>query len=301
MPCRQWQEFRKRRECIVDFAASAAQADYADPEIWGVLAAAAGTHGPRAGRQASWTRCEPGWAWRYRIPDFDLWAVMAGTGRARLAGESIELSAGTVLMLRPGDEVDVDQDEDDRLEVGYCHYDYPARPQAAVLPPRVVRLTDAAAFSGRLRAVISAVRREDASGPVQASADLAALLMEVHVQAARSHSALPPAIDPRVRIAIDLLRSRLDRRTTLAEAAAAAKLSPDTFSRLFRAETGRTFREYCVATRIERARELLSETALNVTEVAQALGYSDYRLFARQFAQHNHGYPPSHLRGSRPG
>jgi AraC-like DNA-binding protein len=266
-----------------------------------MLSAAAATHVPLTGRHASWVRCEPGWAWRYRIPDFDLWAVTSGTGLARLAGESIELSAGTVLMLRPGDEVDVDQDEDDRLQVGYCHYDYPTRPDAAVLTPRVVRLTDPAGFSGRLRAVISAVRRDDASGPVQASADLAALLMEMHVQAARSQCALRPAMDHRVRIAIDLLRSRLGRRTTLAEAAGAAKLSPDTFSRLFHTETGRPFREYCVAARIERARELLSETALNVTEVARALGYSDYRLFARQFAQHTQGYPPSRWRGSHPG
>ncbi|MEV0291156.1 AraC family transcriptional regulator [Kribbella sp. NPDC050820] len=104
-----------------------------------------------------------------------------------------------------------------------------------------------------------------------------------------------------MRIAINMLRSRLDQRRTLAEAAAVAKLAPDTFSRLFRAETGRTFRAYCVAARIERARELLTETALNVTEVAQALGYNDYRLFARQFEQHNQGCPPSRWRGSNPG
>lgn len=277
--------------------ASPDHARYADPEIWRILAAAAATHVPLAGRSASWVRCEPGWAWQYTIPDFDLWAVTSGIGLATLAGESIDLSPGTVLMLRPGDEVAVDQDEDDRLQVGHCHYDYPHRPDASVLAPRVVSLTDPAGFSGRLRAVISAVHRDDGSGPVQASADLAALLMEVHVQAARSQGALRPVMDPRVRIATDLLSSRLGRRTTLAEAAAAAKLGPDTFSRLFHTETGRTFREYCVAARIERARELLSETALNVTEIAQVLGYTDYRLFARQFAQHSQGRPPSRWRG----
>ncbi|MBE1592393.1 helix-turn-helix domain-containing protein [Nonomuraea angiospora] len=276
-------------------------ADYADPDIWRRLAAAAATHLPRAGRFASWVRCEPGWAWRYRIPDFDLWAVTSGKGVARLAGGSIHLSAGTILMLRPGDEVDVDQDEDDRLHVGYCHYDYPTPPAARLLAPRVVSLTEPSAVWQRLRTVISAIHRRDSSGPVQASADLAALLMEVHIQAARSAGALPPPLDPRVQLATNMLRSRLDQRTTLAEAAAVAKLAPDTFSRLFHAATGRTFRAYCVAVRIERARELLSETALNVTEVAQVLGYTDYRLFARQFAQHNQGCPPSRWRGSNPG
>ncbi|MFE2749888.1 AraC family ligand binding domain-containing protein [Streptomyces scopuliridis] len=116
--------------------------NYADPDIWLTLAAAASAHPPRVTPFASWVQCESGWAWRRRLPDFDLWAVTSGNGVARLAGKSIRVSAGTVLMLRPGDEVDIDQDENDRLHVGYCHYDYRNRPAARLLAPRVVSLTE---------------------------------------------------------------------------------------------------------------------------------------------------------------
>ncbi|MFD7159611.1 helix-turn-helix domain-containing protein [Kribbella sp. NPDC059898] len=246
---------------------------------WQQLAAAAAENPVRAGVHASWVRCEPGWAWQHRLPDFDLWAVTDGTGTARLAGETVPLSSGTVLMLRPGDEVDATQN--DRLTVGFVHYTYAHPPDPILLAPRVVRLTEPSTVWDRLRTVISAVHRRDSSGPVQASADLAALLIEVHIQAARARGDLPPPLDPRIRLAVNLVRSRLDQRLTLAEAAAVAQLAPDTFSRLFHTETGQTFRAYCVAARLERARDLLTETALNVSEVARALGYTNYRLFAR--------------------
>jgi transcriptional regulator GlxA family with amidase domain len=100
-------------------------------------------------------------------------------------------------------------------------------------------------------------------------------------------------MDPRLLIATELIRRRLDERLTLAQVAAAVRLSPDVFSRLFRKGTGRTFRDYCVSARIDRARELLTETALNVAEIARMLGYTDYRLFARQFALHNGDRSPT--------
>ncbi|MFI7066802.1 helix-turn-helix domain-containing protein [Kribbella sp. NPDC050124] len=285
----------------MDAEPSGGHANYADQDVWLKLEAVSTTNPVRAGIHASWVRCEPGWAWQYRLPDFDLWAVTEGTGTATVAGQVVRLSAGTILMLRPGDEIDATQHEHNRLNVGFVHYDYPAPPADELLAPRVVRLTEPSSAWDRLRAIISAIHRRDSSGPVQASTDLAALLMEVHIQAARAEGALPPPLDPRVRIAVNMIRSRLDKRPTLAETAAVAKLAPDTFSRLFHAETGQTFRAYCVAARMERARELLSETALNVREVAHALGYVDYRLFARQFAQHNRGCPPSRWRTSSPG
>jgi len=88
-------------------------ADYADQDFWRRLSTAAGTNPVQAGVHASRVRCEPGWAWRHRLPNVDLWAVTDGTGTATVAGRSVRLSAGTVLMLRPGDEIDATQDEID--------------------------------------------------------------------------------------------------------------------------------------------------------------------------------------------
>jgi AraC-like DNA-binding protein len=59
------------------------------------------------------------------------------------------------------------------------------------------------------------------------------------------------------------------------------------------AEAGETsFRSYLVRVRMERARELLREGGLQVSEVAQAVGYRRPSQFTRTFRRH-FGAPPS--------
>jgi two-component system response regulator YesN len=88
------------------------------------------------------------------------------------------------------------------------------------------------------------------------------------------------------------LRSQPSSRPSLQDLAESVHLSAAHFSRLFRQETGTSFRTYCVQARMDRARGLLVDTSFSVSQVAQLLGYSDYRLFARQFAD-RHGRSPS--------
>ncbi|MNP64606.1 HTH-type transcriptional activator Btr [compost metagenome] len=52
---------------------------------------------------------------------------------------------------------------------------------------------------------------------------------------------------------------------------------------------------YVIRARIERAQHLLLYAGMNVTEVADALGYRDIFFFSRQFKQHT-GKSPSEIR-----
>jgi AraC-like DNA-binding protein len=279
------------------------QIDYARPDVWAELTRSFDCWPVTSSGHSGWVRCEPAWHWQHRLIDFDAWSVASGTGRAMIVPDDggdpldVRLSAGTTLLLRPGDVIDATHRADDPLSVGFVHYDQ-ARPEgdrvpAWLLPPRVLRLADLAGAHDRLRSVIRCLARDDPAGRFQGLLDLRALLGEFHAQAARQVGSLAPPMDPRLLIATELIRRRLDERLTLAEVAAAVRLSPDMFSRLFRKGIGRTFRDYCVSARIDRARELLTETALNVAEIARMLGYTDYRLFARQFALHNGGRSPT--------
>jgi YesN/AraC family two-component response regulator len=59
--------------------------------------------------------------------------------------------------------------------------------------------------------------------------------------------------------------------------------------------TGSSVQSYVIRTRIERAQHLLLYAGMNVTEVADALGYRDIFFFSRQFKQHT-GKSPSEIR-----
>ena len=83
--------------------------------------------------------------------------------------------------------------------------------------------------------------------------------------------------------AIDYIESRLLEPVRLSEAAESARLSPAYFSRLFRATFNTSPRRWILEERIRHAAQWMSDSELNVSEVAYRLGYENPHLFSRQF------------------
>ena len=67
------------------------------------------------------------------------------------------------------------------------------------------------------------------------------------------------------------------------EVAAHVHVSPEHFSRLFKAETGRTFISYLNDYRLAQAKRLLDETSLKVFQVAEQVGYASLSYFSKLF------------------
>jgi AraC family transcriptional regulator, transcriptional activator FtrA len=81
--------------------------------------------------------------------------------------------------------------------------------------------------------------------------------------------------------AIEHLREEL----TLPTLASKAHLSTRTLSRRFEAETGRGALQWITERWVERARTLLEDTGMSVTEVAFATGFGSLASFRRQFGR----------------
>lgn len=97
----------------------------------------------------------------------------------------------------------------------------------------------------------------------------------------RRSGAAGGTLAPLMAWAIDHLREEL----TLPTLAAKAHLSTRTLSRRFEAETGRGALRWITERRVERARTLLEETGMSVTEVAFATGFGSLASFRRQFGR----------------
>lgn len=81
------------------------------------------------------------------------------------------------------------------------------------------------------------------------------------------------------------LRSHLGQRISLADAAAAAELSPNYLAHLLKKEAGKSFLELLTERRITQAKELLAHTDMRVGAIAAAVGFDDEAYFARRFRQ----------------
>ena len=71
----------------------------------------------------------------------------------------------------------------------------------------------------------------------------------------------------------------------LEDVAKAVYLSPGYISRIFKAHTGLSFKEYVHYLRIEEAKKLISTTSLKYYEIAERVGYKNYKYFSSYFSK----------------
>lgn len=94
---------------------------------------------------------------------------------------------------------------------------------------------------------------------------------------------LEDEVDPRIRIALQLVDASYCRQTRASDVSTKLRLSRSYFERLFRRETGRTFRAYLREVRLRKAITLLSDPTVQVKEIAYLCGYQSAPSFTREF------------------
>lgn len=117
---------------------------------------------------------------------------------------------------------------------------------------------------------------------------LAVYLLRAHINVQRSDEielSRVGMVDRRLRRAIEFMHDNCGRELTLAEIAAAAYLSEFHFARLFKKITGATPHTYLAGLRIERARRLLVESDLAITEIGAEVGYASQSHFTKVFRE----------------
>lgn len=90
---------------------------------------------------------------------------------------------------------------------------------------------------------------------------------------------LPRALDAAMRFMNEAHAEDID----LGAVAAKAGMTPQSFSRLFKRQTGHTFASYLVLTRVYAACALLTQTHRPVTEICFDVGFNNVANFNRQF------------------
>jgi AraC-like DNA-binding protein len=93
----------------------------------------------------------------------------------------------------------------------------------------------------------------------------------------------PAHQDRRIRRAVTYIHQHYGESLTLRGLARVAGFAPNYFSRLFRQRERMTVARYLRQVRIERAKQLLTHTDLEVKRVAQLSGFASQHYFARSF------------------
>lgn len=101
--------------------------------------------------------------------------------------------------------------------------------------------------------------------------------------------------------ALDFLQNNFASNVTLPGIAGRYFVSPEHFSRVFKAKTGFNFSEYLNILRLQRAEALLKQmTAAPITDIANACGFNDSNYFSLKFKE-LYGIPPKKFQSMNKG
>ncbi len=95
----------------------------------------------------------------------------------------------------------------------------------------------------------------------------------------------------------NFIHERADDRLSLKKVAQAVKISPNYLSEKFKRVTGENFVAYITRRRVEKARELLRDPRVRISEVAFAVGFQSLSQFNRSFKKLL-GCSPSEMRAA---
>jgi AraC family transcriptional regulator, arabinose operon regulatory protein len=109
-------------------------------------------------------------------------------------------------------------------------------------------------------------------------------------------------MDQRVQIVLELIDADTRQNLKVTDLARCISLSPSRLHHLFKASTGTSLLQYLKVRRLQKAKELLETTTLNIKETMNVVGFTDASHFVRDFKR-KFGTTPSkykrhHLRSS---
>jgi AraC-like DNA-binding protein len=140
--------------------------------------------------------------------------------------------------------------------------------------------------------------------PSQGSAVMVARILDLlFIQILRAWAAgtdaepnwLAGALDPQIGLALGAIHRDPGHDWTVAKLARACSLSRSAFAARFVARVGKPPATYLAHVRLDAATDLLRDTALPVTLIAENVGYTSEAAFSRAF-KHRYGTPPARWR-----
>ncbi|WP_337951032.1 helix-turn-helix domain-containing protein [Paenibacillus sp. HWE-109] len=231
--------------------------------------------------------CEKNWKWDTRhqpLIDYDLWYTWSGAGTMNLHNHTYEIRKGSCFLFRPGDRTLAEHNPQQPLTVTFIHFSLPMA-MASELPVYYHVVRDTYLFETYLNHFVETMIPPASEDDSEAKLLLTLLLKQLRREEISTQQPMIDRPNSVIRTIAHQIKQSPGTLHTVEALAEQAQLSPRYFALKFKQVMGITFDQYLIRMRIDRAEHLLRYNGMNVTEVAEALGYNDLSFFSRQFKQ----------------
>lgn len=244
--------------------------------------------------------CEKTWRWRTAentpLDDFDLWYVWGGEGEIALNGMPHAARKGSCFLFVPGDLVIGSHNPNKPLTVTYIHFSLTSQPIAVPSSNRVV--SDIILFEVLLTRYMDIMLTKVYLAVEEAQLILKQLMLQLLREDAIGQQNQGGNNELAYRSIFETanyIRVNPSIAHTIDDLAWRSRLSKRYFSSKFKELLGETVEAFIIRCRIERAEHLLRFSDMNVTEVAETLGYQNIYFFSKQYKL-KRGVTPSSIK-----
>jgi AraC-like DNA-binding protein len=235
---------------------------------------------------------------RDHFPGHELILCLRGKGWTRIAGRMHQVRRGDLVWINCHHPHEHGAVQDDPWEVYWIRAEGPRLAQLSDL----LGVRDTPFISGmdlrKASPVFKQLFRLIAEGAPSSPALIHAQVAELVAQAycARQQSGeLTPKIPPALARCVEQMKLFYFEKHTVPSLARLAGLSPTHFSRVFKTSFGTSPIDWLRRERISQAKRRLADTADDIKEIAEQVGYSDRYFFSKDFKKHT-GFTPSQFR-----
>jgi AraC-like DNA-binding protein len=216
--------------------------------------------------------------------------VLTGTGEITIGTNVYPFRPKHMYLMAPGKEHTFCNDSSERLvtlEIKFRYYDAAVAANLAALP-ECIDTTDTPILS-----ILHNIRREMVGNAAYAQDVITLNMQEIclHLMRLSGGTAAVSGRDDLTKV-IAYIENNLDCDMNLQDLANIVGLEKTYFLKKFKLLTGTTPMAYTRDFRIRRAKELLVFSDMNVTQIAEAVGFRSIHYFTRRFTDQE-GMPPS--------
>jgi AraC-like DNA-binding protein/quercetin dioxygenase-like cupin family protein len=229
-------------------------------------------------------------------PNYSILVLLHGDAIAQVSSQEVRLASGDALLCDPGTEARAIGRDVNYLTFTVSPafvFDFAARTRMSLSGTVVAFREPFVRGDPKMLRIVSDIATELTANQAGREVLIAALMDQLAVHLLRDHSNIRRSnelelsrvglVDRRIRRAVELMQANLDRELPLKEIASAAYLSSFHFARLFKKVTGTSPHAYLGTLRIERARAMLADTDLSISEIGTRVGYSSSSHFTKAF------------------
>lgn len=239
------------------------------------------------------------WRWYTTVPNcFNLWIALEGQAEMKTMGKTYPIQPGTAFVFSPHQEVSAKTISKQPFRNFACRFAPPGATGDA-LKHKASKLmgipaSDLAHTKKLCHAAVQSTHYKDALALQQFTGLCFQILAQVWRDA---HTPVRRDPDAAIIRLMDRIREQPSHRLSAEKMAEEARLSVAQFNRRFLALSGESPVDFTIRQRILHAKHYLHGSSQHISEIANALGYTDIYFFSRQFKQRT-GISPSAYRRS---